>query len=127
MKYTDLCARLEAPAVLDSFIDPKSARAAMLEAAAAIRELEAGVDEWERQAVWHNREHGKRVVELRAAEARVAELTRERDAERERCAMIAASWVRRAMHLSPAGYEIERTHGVMAEEAAAAVRKGATP
>jgi hypothetical protein len=45
-------------------------------------------------------------------------------AERERSARIAASWVRRAMHLSPDGYELERTYGYMGEEAAAAIRKG---
>ena len=45
-------------------------------------------------------------------------------AERERCARIAAVWVRRAMHLSPDGYEIERRHRRIAEEAAAAIRKG---
>jgi len=84
MKYTDLCARLEAPAVLDSFIDPQSARAAMLEAAAAIRELEAEGDKnWSkylserdarmasnmREATWQAR--------AEAAEARAAELTRD--------------------------------------------------
>lgn len=81
-KYDELCARLEAPAVLDSFIDPQSARAAMLEAAAAIRELTAERDAALSAASQQDKLREVTLATLRgvsadleAAEAKVAELT----------------------------------------------------
>jgi hypothetical protein len=80
MKYTELCARLEALADCDSRSGEPLGKA-MREAAAAIRELEA-----ERDHIREQRNFTQRQVVF--AEARVAELTRERDAERERCVKI---------------------------------------
>lgn len=90
------------------------ARAWVPAAAAAIRELEA-----ERNHIREQRNFTQRQVV--SAEARVAELTRERDAERERCAMIAED-------AAPATQDFD--HSQMAEtcmDIAAAIRKGATP
>jgi hypothetical protein len=76
-KYTDLCARLEAPAVLDSFIDPQSARAAMLEAAAAIRELEAERDAGREMIRFKAGIITRLQQRAEAAEAKVARLVEE--------------------------------------------------
>ncbi len=48
-----------------------------------------------------------------------------RDAS-DKAAVIAEAWVRRAMHLSPDGYEIERRHGAMASQAANDIRRALT-
>jgi hypothetical protein len=86
MKYTDLCARLDYLSSPDAEHMPDGARLTSIircavEAATAIRELEAELDHIREQRNFTQRQ----VV---FAEARVAELTRERDAERERCVKI---------------------------------------
>lgn len=50
-----------------------------------------------------------------------AETTARREAL-EKAAKVAEVWVKRAMHLSPNGYEIERSHGHMAKAASNEIR-----
>jgi len=119
MKYTDLCARLDERAAIARGEKTGTALGDAIhfeQAAAAIRELQAELDEFRSCLATTS---GKLMV----AEARVAELTRERDAVE---ALVKAA--DEAAHaLSYSAYDGVQRARANLQAALAAIRKGATP
>ncbi len=129
MKYTDLCARLDYLSSPDAEHMPDGARLTSVircavEAAAAIRELEAQVRESAMQELASLGQAQEAYEAQLAAEARVAELTRERDAV-EALVKAAAQDAREVFE--GCGSKAREAIDDMEQVALAAIRKGATP